>query len=53
MNDYQMPTSTSVASYWQAMYVSSPLLPELAPVIAALDVPYAAQENRLQSLLLC
>jgi kynurenine formamidase len=45
-----MPTSTGVASYWQAHHVSSPLLPELVPVIAALDVPYAAQENRLQSL---
>jgi kynurenine formamidase len=45
-----MPPSTSVASYWQALHVSSPLLPELVPVIAALDVPYAAQENRLQSL---
>jgi hypothetical protein len=45
-----MPTSSGVASYWQALHVSSPLLPELVPVIAALDVPYAAQENRLQSL---
>jgi kynurenine formamidase len=47
-----MNTSPGIASYWQAIHVSSPLLPELVSVIAALDVPYAAQTNRLQSLYL-